>query len=49
MTSRMLPGAFFRVVSKEVGDELEYEWLDARQEVLACHGEDGPNSVYGDG
>lgn len=37
------------VVSREVGDELEYRWLDVRREVLACRGEDGADSAYGDG
>lgn len=32
----------------KVGDELEYGWLDVWQQVLACRGEDGTNSVYGD-
>lgn len=36
------------VVRKEVGYELKYGWLDVRQEVLACRGEDGAGAVYGD-
>lgn len=32
----------------EMRDELEYGWLDVRQEVLACRGEDSGDIVYGD-
>lgn len=37
------------VVRKELGEELEYGWIDVRQEVLVCCGEDSADSVYGDG
>lgn len=36
------------VVSREMGDELQYRRLDVRCEVMACRGKDGADSVYGD-